>query len=200
MLTLRQLETLEFIQQFIVKHGYAPTTVEIAKGIGISSKGVVHRYIKALEKAGKLTTTPYRHRNIELLPEPIAANDDKIPLLGKIAAGQPIAAIQDTQTVDLGLLSGHNRYALRVYGNSMVDEGILDGDLVICEHCQLAADGAIVVALIDNECATLKRFKRNTDNTVTLSPANADYLPMIYSADRVKIQGIFVGLVRMGFR
>ena len=82
----------------------------------------------------------------------------------------------------------------------MVDEGILDGDLVICEHCQLAPDGAIVVALIDNECATLKRFKRNVDNTVTLSPANADYLPMNYSAERVKIQGVFVGLVRLNLQ
>lgn len=197
MLTLRQLDTLQFIEQFVSKHGYAPTTVEIAKGIGISSKGVVHRYIKALEKAGKLATTPYRHRNIELVEDMVAAND-AIPLLGKIAAGQPIAAIQDNQTVDLSILAGRNRYALRVYGNSMVDEGILDGDLVICEHCQLASDGSIVVALIDNECATLKRFKRNTDNTVTLSPANADYLPMNYSSERVKIQGVFVGLVRMG--
>jgi len=196
MLTLRQLETLQYIEEFIAKHGYSPTTVEIAKGIGIASKGVAHRYVKALEKAGKLSTTSYRHRNIELVEHTVAANDE-IPLLGKIAAGQPIAAVQDDQSVDLSILAGRNRYALRVYGNSMVDEGILDGDLVICEHCQIAANGTIVVALIDNECATLKRFKRNPDNTVTLSPANADYLPMNYAAERVKIQGIFVGLVRL---
>ena len=197
MLTLRQSETLQFIEQFIKQHGYAPTTVEIAKGIGITSKGVVHRYVKALERAGKIATVPYRHRNIQVVAATVTANE-QIPLLGKIAAGQPITAIQDHQTVDLSILAGRNRYALRVYGNSMVDEGILDGDLVICEYCQIAIDGAIVVALIDNECATLKRFKRNADNTVTLSPANADYLPMVYAADRVKVQGIFVGLVRLG--
>lgn len=197
MLTLRQLETLQFIERFLKDHGYAPTTVEIAKGIGISSKGVVHRYVKALEKAGKLATIPFRHRNIELISETVSANES-IPLLGKIAAGQPITAIQDEQSIDLSVLAGRNRYALRVYGNSMVDEGILDGDLVICEHCDSAPDGAIVVALIDNECATLKRLKRNLDHTVTLFPANADYLPMIYEAERIKIQGVFVGLVRLG--
>ena len=197
LLTLRQMETLKYIESFIADHGYSPTTVEIAKGIGITSKGVVHRYIKALEKAGKLKTEPFRHRNIALVETELAANDTSIPLLGKIAAGKPIEAIQDQASVDIGVLAGKDRYALRVYGNSMVDEGILDGDLVICEHRELAPDGAIVVALIDNECATLKRFKRNQDNTVTLSPANAEFLPMNYPSNRVKIQGIFVGLVRL---
>ncbi len=196
MLTVRQLETLEFIEKFISEHGYAPTTVETAKGIGIKSKGVVHRYIKALEQAGKLNIIPFKHRNISLVETTLVANG-QIPLFGKIAAGQPIEAIEDHQFVDLSCLTGEQRYALRVYGNSMIDEGIMDGDLVICEHCQTATNGAIVVALIDNECATLKRFTRNMDNTITLSPANADYLPMQYEADRVKVQGVFIGLVRL---
>ena len=121
-------------------------------------------------------------------------------MVGKIAAGEPIEAIEDHEVVDLDVLTGADRYALRVCGQSMIEEGIHDGDLVICQRQERAPNGTIVVALIDNESATLKRFQRNDDGTVTLIPANADYLPMTYEGRRVQIQGIFVGLLRIEAR
>lgn len=195
MLTVRQHETFQFIEGFITKHGYAPTTLEIAQGIGIRSKGVAHRYVRELEQAGLIHITPHRRRNISLINSN-ATNDTCVPLCGKIAAGCPIEAVADHEEVDLAVFTGADRYALKVCGNSMIDEGIHDGDVVICQRTQNAPNGSIVVALIDNECATLKRLQRNENNTVTLIPANAEFLPTNYDAHRVHVQGIFIGLVR----
>lgn len=199
MLTLAQQRAHKFIKQFIAEHGFAPTVQEVAQGIGIKSKGVAHRYILALEEAGKIRLAHGRHRNVELIDD--AANSDQhaqIPFLGKIAAGRPIEAISDNETLDVqALFAGANRYALRVQGDSMTDEGILDGDVVICEHCQAANDGDIVVALVDDAEATLKSFKNNRNGTVSLIPANPNLLIMVFEAERVKIQGRFVGLLRL---
>ena len=197
MLTLAQRKTEEFIRGFFKEYGYAPTASEIAEGIGIKSRGVVHRYLKALVAAGSIVLTPKRHRNIRLL----APIDDSasLPLLGAIAAGQPIEAIPQQETVDVAsIFVGPNRYALKVKGDSMIDEGILDGDIVICQKSDTAVNGQIVVALIDKEEATLKRLECH-DKIVTLYPANARLKPMIYSAERVTIQGIYIGLVRCDF-
>lgn len=193
--TRRQQDTLRVIKNYIEENEIAPTVSEIAEGLNISSKGVVHRNLKALEDANLIHLIPGCKRNIVLVDQPISGGGE-IPLLGKIAAGQPVEAINNPETVDLNVLTGPDRYALRVCGSSMIEEGIFDGDLVICEHRNTARNGEIVVALIDNECVTLKRFQRNKDNTVTLIPANKDYLPMTYPANRVAIQGVFVGLVR----
>lgn len=120
-----------------------------------------------------------------------------IPLLGKIAAGKPIEAISDEQEFDLSnLFTGKQLYALQVQGDSMIEEGILDGDKVICEQRDTANNGDIVVALIDQESATLKRFKSNQDGTITLIPANHTLTPVTYMAERVQIQGILLGVVR----
>lgn len=197
MLTLAEQRTLKFIKQYLAEHGFAPTVMEIATGIGITSKGVAHRYILALEEAGKIRITHGRHRNIELVD--MALNTAQIPFLGKIAAGKPIEAIMDNEMLDVqALFAGANRYALRVKGDSMIDEGIHDGDVVICEQCQSANDGDIVVALVDEGEATLKRLKNNRNGTVSLIPANPNISSMIYPADRVQIQGRFVGLLRLG--
>lgn len=195
MLTDTERKTFQFINQFIKTHGYAPKFPEIAKGIGIKSTGVVHRYIKALIDKGLIDYTPHRHRGIRLLEE---ANTTSIPLLGKIAAGKPIEAIPDQQAIDLvGIFSGKNLYALKVQGDSMIDEGILDGDTVICSPSDSANDGDIVVALIDQQEVTLKKVKLNKNNhTVTLVPANTTLTPITYSAERITIQGVFKGLVR----
>lgn len=199
MLTLAQQRALKFIKQFMAEHGYAPTVMEIAKGIGISSKGVAHRYILALEEAGKIRLSHGRHRNVELIEEDEnTSSSSQIPFLGKIAAGKPIQAIMDNEMLDVqALFAGANRYALRVQGDSMIDEGIYDGDVVICEHCQAANDGDIVVALVDDEEATLKRLKNNRNGTVSLIPANPNLSTMIFEAERVKVQGRFVGLLRL---
>lgn len=191
MLTLAQRKTEEFIRKFFKEHNYAPTASEIAEGIGIKSRGVVHRYLKALEDAGRIALTPKRHRNIRL------SDTGSLPLLGAIAAGQPIEAIPQQESIDVAsIFVGANRFALKVKGDSMVDEGILDGDIVICEKRETADNGQIVVALIDREEATLKRLQCNLDKTVTLHPANSALKPMVYPASRVAIQGIYIGLVR----
>lgn len=199
MLTLAQRKTEEFIRKFFAEKGYAPTASEIAEGIGIKSRGVVHRYLKALAEAGRIALTPKRHRNIKLL-EPIQelfSGMGSLPLLGSIAAGRPIEAVQQNETIDVAsIFLGANRYALIVKGDSMIDEGILDGDIVVCQKSETANDGQIVVALIDQEEATLKRLQRNVDATVTLHPANSKLKPMIYPSERVTIQGIYIGLVR----
>lgn len=196
MLTDSQRRVYDFICRFIEQHGYAPKFPEIAKGIGIKSTGVVHRYIQALIDAKLIDYTPHRHRGIRLLQDTYLAKG--IPLLGKIAAGKPIEAIVDDRKLDLEtLFNGKNLYALTVKGDSMIDEGIFDGDTVICEKADAANDGDIVVALIDQQEATLKRLKRNSNGTITLIPANAALLPLTYAADRVVIQGIYKGLVRL---
>lgn len=198
-LTLAQQRTYVFIKQFIAEHEYSPTVREVANGIGIKSKGVAHRYILALVDVGKIRLIHGRHRNIELIEDEMeGGHSSQIPFLGKIAAGQPIEAITSHEMLDVqALFSGPNRYALRVKGDSMIDEGIFDGDVVICEHCQAANDGDIVVALVDEGEATLKRFKNNRNGTLSLIPANSTLSPMIFEAERVKIQGRFVGLLRL---
>jgi len=195
MLTPSQHKTLNFIRQFIANHGHAPSLTEIAEGIGIQSKGVAHRYVKALAEEGLLFLHPGRKRGIELI-DPVSDKRLTIPLLGKIAAGQPIEAIPGQDMLDLSTLYGPNRYALRVSGDSMIDAGILDGDTVIIEQRDIANDGEIVVALIDGEDVTLKRLKYRQDDNLALVAENANMPPMIYAAERIKIQGIVVGQLR----
>jgi repressor LexA len=199
MLTERQQTTLEFIRNYYRQHGCAPKLTEIAAGIGIQSKGVVHRYLQAIAEQGMIELLPGRHRGIRLTEDftELSATDFTLPLLGKIAAGQPIEAIPDQTSVNLAdFFMGPNRFVLKVQGDSMIEAGILDGDMVVVEQRDYADDGDIVVALIDNDEATLKFLQKNTDETITLVPANQTMPPMIYSAKRVQIQGVVVGQMR----
>ncbi len=196
MLTRGQHRTLEFIKQFMENHDYAPTAAEIAAGTGLKSRGVAHRYLKALVDAGKIMLTPKRHRNITLLTDEDQSGFRGLPLLGAIAAGQPIEAFEDADPIDVSkIFLGDRRFALRIKGNSMIEDGIFDGDIVVCEHADTAENGQIVVALIDQEEATLKRFEKRNDEVV-LHPANETLKPMIYAAKRIAVQGIYVGLLR----
>lgn len=194
MLTRQQQKTLDFISCFIEDQEHAPTLIEIAAGIGIKSKGVVHRYLQALVSEGLIHIHSGRHRGIEL----IATKDSlQLPLLGRIAAGSPIEAIADQNRIDLGeMFLGEGRFALRVVGDSMVDAGILDGDTVIIRSRSTAAEGDIVVALIDGEEATLKRLSYQQDGVIMLIPENATMKPMCYPPHRVAIQGVLVGQMR----
>jgi repressor LexA len=197
-MTPRLMQAFTFIKDYIARHQYSPTVQEIADEMGLKSRGVTYRYVDELKKQGYITLLPGKARNIRLINDNTTA---EIPLLGKIAAGLPIQAIRGHETVDIAYtLLGHNRYALRVKGESMIEEGIHDGDLVICEQSDTACNGDVVVALIDDDSATLKRFYLNTDGTVTLRPANAALNDMIYAADRVTIQGLMVGLLRFAER
>lgn len=196
MLTPVQQKTLDFIRRYRQRCGCSPSFAEIAAGIGIRSRGVVHRYVQALIAAGHLRQRPGRKRGLELTTAE-AGPALAIPLLGRIAAGRPIEAIPGEGTLDLtAFLLGANRYALQVRGDSMIEAGILDGDTVIVEARDGADDGAIVVALIDEGETTLKRLTRRRDGSVQLTAANAAIAPMIYGAGRVRIQGVVVGVLR----
>lgn len=196
MLTRTQVKTLEFIRSFIASNQYAPTNTEIAHAIGSKSRGVAYRNVKALREAGLIDLTPGRHRNITLSQDCETLNT--IPLVGRIAAGEPIEAINDHDMVDVTkIFLGDNRYALRVCGDSMIDEGILDGDLVVCKRAATAQNGQIVVALVDRSQATLKRINFPSPGTIRLLPANRDYLPQEYSSERIQIQGVYLGLLRI---
>lgn len=195
MLSPRQQEAYRFIQKYTLRHGHAPLLSEIAAGLGIRSKGVAHRYLQALAREGLIELQPGRHRGIQLLTADLA--DLRLPLLGRIAAGRPIEAIPDLDEINLAdFFTGPDRFVLRVDGDSMIEAGILNGDMVVVEKRDWAKDHEIVVALIDNEEATLKRLRNNHDGSITLIPANSSIPPVVYSAERVRIQGVVVGQMR----
>ncbi len=198
MLTLKQQLTYEFIERYILTNSRSPTLTEIGLAIGVRAKGTVHRYVQSLVDEGLIEIQVGKKRNIRLLDLP--KTNFHIPLLGKIAAGQPIEAIEDEQVFNFGdLFLGKHRFALKVAGDSMIEEGILDGDIVICSRANTAREGDIVVALIDGNHATLKKIHFNpNDETIMLIPANTTMAPQVYAATRVTIQGVFVGLCRLG--
>lgn len=196
-LTDNQRTVLNFIQRYIAIHSVSPKLQEIAEGIGISSRGVAHRYVQALVDADFLANDKGRHRGIRLLRENPQQQKNTLPLLGKIAAGKPIEAIAGEDEINLADFFGKNNFAVRVQGDSMIDAGILDGDVVVIEFRETANDGDIVVALIDEEETTLKRFKRSGQGRfIQLIPENAEMKPMVYGANRVRIQGVLVGQLR----
>src|SRR3989338_6431616 len=195
----RQKQILDFIRLYIDKYGYSPTLHEIAESIGVSSLATVHEHLQALVNKGVIKRFDGAVRGIELLDQRVASavRCIELPLLGFIAAGQPIMAYtypDATINVPSSMLSGKKRtYVLQVKGDSMIEDGILDGDYVIIEEQSIATDGEIVVALLDNGLATLKRFYKET-NRIRLEPANSSMDP-IY-ATSVKIQGKCVGVIR----
>jgi repressor LexA len=214
MLTAKQRELLLFIDDRLRDGGISPSFDEMREALDLKSKSGVHRLISALEERGFIRRLPNRARALEVvkLPEarptaivtpirPVAAapaNDVmEIPLHGKIAAGTPIEALQGTESfsVPAALLGPGEHYALEVAGDSMVDEGILDGDFALIRKADEARDGEIVVALIDNEEATLKTFRRE-GSMIRLDPANRNYEPQRYDPRRVRIQGRLAGLIR----
>jgi repressor LexA len=201
MVTDRARDTYRFICDYVAVHGVAPKLREIADHLGIRSRGTVHRYLRALVDAGLIAVDPDRARGIRLLdgtPEELPADSSlTLPLLGRIVAGRPLEAVADGESMDLStFFMGPNRFLLRVQGDSMVDDGILDGDLVVVEKREVAADGEIVVALIDEDEATLKRLQRNRDGSVTLRPANPTMAPMRYAGERIRVQGVVVAQLR----
>lgn len=193
MLTTRQQELLSFIRDFTKKHFHSPTHREIKDALNINSFSYLNRMLhkfeglKLIERKSKGT----RH-NIELLHSPYS-----LPLLGNIAAGSPIEAISYPEEIELiQMLLGENRYLLRVKGDSMVEENICDGDLIICERCQQVPNGTIVVALVNKQEATLKRIYYEKDY-VHLKPANINHKTQIYKLEEVEIQGRYIGIVRL---
>lgn len=196
MLTSLETRMLDFIRDYIVRHGEAPTMTEIGQAIGVNSKGTVHRYVQSLKQKGKLEQNERGWRGIRLTDTRFT-QPSTLPLVGRIAAGHPIEAIPDQEEINLAeMFVGDGTYALQVKGESMIGVGIMDGDIVIIEPRERADYGDIVVALIDEEEATLKRFKRYTDGRVELSPENPEMQPMVFDPERVRIQGVLVGQLR----
>ncbi len=195
----RQKQILDFIGQYIQKFGTSPTLQEIADSLGVSSLATVHEHLQTLVKKGVIRRFEGAVRGIELLESKIGAAIDgvELPILGYIAAGSPIQPMTDpnaTLKVASSMLSGKKRsFVLQVRGDSMIEEGILDGDFVVIEEKKEARDGEIVVALLDNGLATLKKFFREATR-IRLEPANSTMKP-IY-AQNVTVQGTVVGLVR----
>ena len=196
-LTDNQRAVLNFIQQYTATHLISPKLQEIADGIGISSRGVAHRYVQALIDAGFLATDKGKHRGIRLLKQNTQQQESTLPLLGNIAAGKPIEAISGEDEINLVDFFGKNTFAVRVQGDSMIEVGIFDGDIAVIEFRETANNGDIVVALIDEEETTLKRFKSTPQGRfIQLIPENRDMETMVYEASRVRIQGVLVGQLR----
>ena len=197
MLTASQHKTLQVIKNFIINNGFAPTITEILQQLNIKSRSLVQHHLQVLANSGKIRLLANRRRNIELLNE---EEEIGLPLVGRIAAGQPIEAISIPEIINIPeLLLGADRYLLEVKGDSMIGDNICDGDLVVCQYSDTAKEGEIIVALIDGETATLKRIHHNRiANTITLIPSNPALLPQEYQSDRVIIQGVYLGLLRIG--
>lgn len=196
MLTQLEERILRFIRGHIARHGCGPTLTEIGAAVGVKSKGTVHRYVQSLKNKGVLEHVERGWRGIRLASES-SLHSTTLPLAGRIAAGHPIEAIPDQDQLDLAaLFVAEDRYALQVKGDSMIDMGILDGDWVIIQRTDTAEDGDVVVALIDDSEATLKRFKRLPDGDILLIPENSEMAPMQYAPQRIRIQGRLVGQLR----
>ena len=195
-LTPKQLRILTLIRDFQRKYGYSPTMQEIADVLGIT-KVTVFEHVGGLEKKGLLRRSRHRARSLELTGRVEFPDESPgvLPLIGHIAAGAPIEAIENPETIDLQDLfrTRGKAFVLKVRGDSMIDEQIRDGDLVIVERRDTARDGETVVALLEDGEATLKKFYRE-GTRVRLQPANPAYQPMY--ADRVQIQGVVVGVIR----
>jgi len=195
-LTKRQKEILEHIQGFMDRHGYSPSIEEIGAHFGFASPNAAFKHLKALERRGYIRRLTHSARSIELVrpAEPAAV---ALPLLGAIAAGTPIEALETVETVlvpaDFTGRGAH--FVLRVRGQSMIEEHIEDGDLVIVREAEAAANGEMVVALVDGESATLKRFYREGDR-IRLQPANPAMAPLVVPEERVRVRGVVVGVMR----
>jgi len=204
-LTRRQKEVLDLIAAFVADHGYCPSYEEIARGLGLGSLATVHKHISALERKHYLRRGFNQSRSLEVTPKyvqeqrkhrPIGAALE-IPLMGRIAAGVPVEAVAGRERLDLGSFAGQeNLFALEVRGDSMIDEHILSGDLVLVESVPEVRDGDLVVALVRGSETTLKRFYREPGDVARLQPANARMAPLRVPLAEVQIQGRVLAVLR----
>ncbi|MFQ5679183.1 MAG: transcriptional repressor LexA [Gemmatimonadota bacterium] len=198
-LTKRQREILDFIEEFLRRRGYSPSFEEIADHFEYRSLATVHEHLSNLQTKGYIRKNYNESRSIELAEMPVRIGALDLPLLGAVAAGAPIEAIEDQETISVpedmiaGSVSGH--YVLKVRGDSMIEEQIRDGDYVIVQSREMARNGEMVIALIDGESATMKKFYRE-DRAIRLQPANVGLAPMFFDESRVQVQGIVVGVIR----
>ena len=196
-LTRRQREILDFIEDFMGERGYSPSLEEIANRFGLSSVATVHKHLKALEERGAIRRGHNQSRSISLVERAVRTDVATIPLLGRVAAGLPIEAIQDTEEIMIpeDMLGRRRTYALEVQGDSMIDEGIHNGDHVVIEERGSAENGETVIALLPGGEVTLKRYFRE-GKIIRLQPANDSLRPMMIPEEDLRIQGVVIGVLR----
>jgi len=196
-LTKRQREILDFLNDFIQQHGYAPSLEEIGRRFNLSSLATVHKHLTNLQDKGFIKRAWNRSRSVELIPTRLGGRAVELPLLGFVAAGMPIEAVAGNETLAVPeeMIGRRDTYALRVRGSSMIDEQIRDGDFVIVEDRKTAENGEMVIALLGGADVTLKKFYRENGH-VRLQPANPTMTPIVVAAEQVQIQGVVVGVLR----
>jgi len=202
-LTKRQRQIYDYISDFVSRNGYSPSFEEIGVGMGLSSLATVHKHVSNLEKKGLLKRDYNRSRSIDVLPPKGSLKKSmsmppplELPLLGRIAAGRPIEAVENNETLSLSdFTSSKDVYVLKVMGESMQDEHIVEGDYVIVEKAESARNGEIVVAVVNKDDATLKRIYHEGENT-RLQPSNAKMQPIIVPSRSVEVQGRVIGVLR----
>ncbi len=198
-MTKRQKEILSYLELHIRDHGYAPSFEEIAVHFGFQSLATVHEHLTNLERKGYIRRTYNESRSIEVLPPKGTAGATDIPLLGLVAAGAPIEAAVHGETLSVPdqMLSRRGpNYALKVRGDSMIDDHIVDGDFVVVHGRQTADNGEMVIALVNGAEATVKRYYREAGGWVRLQPANPAVQPLRFPETDVMIQGVVVGVMR----
>ncbi len=198
-LTRRQKEILDFLQEYLEEHGYAPSFEEIAKHFGFGSLATVHEHLENLKRKGYIRKAYNESRSIQLVPVGMRTGAVELPLYGTVAAGVPIEAVQEQETIAVPedmIGRGGEHYVLRVKGDSMIDEQIRDGDYIIVSSRQIARNGEMVVALVNGDSATVKKFYREPDGRVRLQPANPTMAPLYFRPEDVRIQGIVIGVIR----
>jgi len=196
-LTKRQREILDYLNDFIQQHGYAPSLEEIGRRFGLSSLATVHKHLTNLQEKGFIKRSWNRSRSVELIPARVGTRSVEVPLLGYVAAGAPIEAIAGAETINVpeDLVGKHDTYVLRVKGDSMIDEQIRDGDYVIVEDRKTAENGEMVIALVGGADVTLKKFYREAGR-IRLQPANPAMQPMLFDPEQIQVQGVVIGVMR----
>ena len=197
-LTRRQKEILDYVGAHISSEGYAPTIEEIGDHFGLSSLATVHKHLANLQEKGLIKRAWNRSRALELVPSEMTVRAVELPLMGRVAAGSPIEAVQSTETIWVpeDMVGRGQTYVLQVKGESMIEEQIRDGDYVIVEDRATARDGEMVIALLDGENVTLKKMYREAGGRIRLQPANSQMDPLYVDADRMRVQGVVIGVLR----
>ena len=196
-LTKRQREILDYLNDFIQQHGYAPSLEEIGRRFGLSSLATVHKHLTNLQEKGFIKRSWNRSRSVELIPARVGTRSVEVPLLGYVAAGAPIEAITGVETINVpeDLVGKRDTYVLRVKGDSMIDEQIRDGDFVIVEDRKTAENGEMVIALVGGADVTLKKFYRE-HGRIRPQPANPAMQPMLFDPEQIQVQGVVIGVMR----
>jgi repressor LexA len=202
-LTKRQKQVLDFISTFVQEHGYCPSYEEIARGLELASLATVHKHISVLESKAYLKRGFNQSRSLELTSRYLQEQNrlkggaPEIPLLGRIAAGMPVETVEQREVLSFAdFTAGGNTFALEVRGDSMIEDHICDGDMILLEKVAQAREGDIVVALVAGYETTLKRFYREPGNVIRLQPANASMKPILAPAKDVQVQGRLLAVIR----